>query len=97
MLRPPPIATRTDTLFPYPALFRSAALLSTGSAEHIRPTLIIDHMPLYAQVIFYGALLSVIMSTASGTLLAPSVTISENILKGMMGEDRKSTRLNSSH
>src|SRR3546814_10615668 len=26
------------------------------------------------------------MSTASGTLLAPSVTISENILKGMMGD-----------
>ena len=63
-----------------------AALLSAGSAEHILPTLIIDHMPLYAQVIFYGALLSVIMSTASGTLLAPSVTISENILKGMMGD-----------
>lgn len=61
------------------------ALLSAGNAEHILPTLIIDHMPLYAQVIFYGALLSVIMSTASGTLLAPSVTISENILKGMMG------------
>lgn len=63
-----------------------AALLSAGSAEHILPTLIVDHMPLYAQVIFYGALLSVIMSTASGTLLAPSVTISENILKGMMGD-----------
>ena len=63
-----------------------AALLSAGSAEHILPTLIVDHMPLYAQVVFYGALLSVIMSTASGTLLAPSVTISENILKGMMGD-----------
>ncbi|MDP2247752.1 MAG: sodium:solute symporter, partial [Nitrosomonadales bacterium] len=37
------------------------------------------------QVVFYGALLSVIMSTASGTLLAPSVTISENILKGIVG------------
>jgi len=29
-------------------------------------------------------LLAVIMSTASGTLLAPSVTISENILKGWL-------------
>jgi Na+/proline symporter len=35
-------------------------------------------------VVFYGALLSVIMSTASGTLLAPSVTISENVLKGLV-------------
>src|SRR3546814_17526695 len=28
MLRRPPISTRTDTLFPYPTLFRSPALLS---------------------------------------------------------------------
>ena len=39
------------------------------------------HLPLFAQVVFYGALLSVIMSTASGTLLAPSVTLSENVIK----------------
>lgn len=62
-----------------------AALLSSGSAEHILPSLVVDHLPIYAQVVFYGALLSVIMSTASGTLLAPSVTISENILKGIVG------------
>ena len=30
---------------------------------------------------FFGALLSAIMSTASGTLLAPSATFTENILK----------------
>lgn len=63
-----------------------SALLAAGNAEHILPSLVIDHLPMYAQVIFYGALLSVIMSTASGTLLAPSVTISENILKGMFGQ-----------
>jgi Na+/proline symporter len=62
-----------------------AGLLKTDS-QLILPTLILNHLPLYAQVIFFGALLSVIMSTASGTLLAPSVTISENILKGMVGE-----------
>lgn len=52
--------------------------------QQILPNLIINHLPLYAQVIFYGALLSVIMSTASGTMLAPSVTISENIIKEML-------------
>jgi Na+/proline symporter len=41
-----------------------------------------NHMPFYMQVIFFGALISVIMSTASGTLLAPSITFTENILKG---------------
>ena len=42
------------------------------------------HLPLLAQVIFYGALLAVIMSTWYGTLLAPSVTISESALKGWL-------------
>ncbi|TVO54810.1 sodium:solute symporter family protein [Denitromonas halophila] len=53
-------------------------------SQLILPNLILNHMPFTAQVIFFGALLSVIMSTASGTLLAPSVTFSENILRGFM-------------
>lgn len=51
-------------------------------SQLILPQLIIQYMPLGAQIIFFGALLSVIMSTASGTLLAPAVTFSENILRG---------------
>ena len=61
-----------------------AGLIETDS-QRILPSLILNHMPLPAQIIFFGALLSVIMSTASGTLLAPSVTISENVLKGLLG------------
>jgi Na+/proline symporter len=38
-------------------------------------------VPVLAQVMFFGALLSAIKSCASATLLAPSVTFSENILK----------------
>jgi Na+/proline symporter len=53
-------------------------------AQLILPTLIMEHMPFYMQVIFFGALISVIMSTASGTLLAPSITFTENILKGFV-------------
>ncbi len=56
----------------------------------VLPTFVKAHLPLYAQIIFYGALLSVIMSTASGTLLAPSVTISENIIKEFMPHHRMS-------
>lgn len=55
-------------------------------SQMILPALIINHLPFYAQIVFYGALLSVIMSTASGTLLAPSVTIAENVLRGLFGE-----------
>ncbi|PIQ27558.1 sodium:solute symporter [bacterium (Candidatus Blackallbacteria) CG17_big_fil_post_rev_8_21_14_2_50_48_46] len=51
-------------------------------AQKILPTLILEHTPLFAQVLFFGALLSAIMSTSSATLLAPSITFSENILKG---------------
>jgi len=51
-------------------------------SQMILPTLILNHMPFVMQVVFFGALISVIMSTASGTLLAPSVTFTENVLKG---------------
>lgn len=50
-------------------------------SQQILPQLILQHTPFFAQVLFFGALLSAIMSTASGTLLAPSVTFSENILR----------------
>ncbi|HEY0664195.1 MAG TPA: sodium:solute symporter family protein, partial [Thiobacillaceae bacterium] len=50
-------------------------------SQMILPQLILNHMPVFAQIMFFGALLSAIMSTASGTLLAPSVTFAENILK----------------
>jgi SSS family solute:Na+ symporter len=62
------------------------ARLIKDDSQLILPTLILEHLPLHAQIIFFGALLSVIMSTASGTLLAPSVTISENVLRGLVGE-----------
>ena len=60
------------------------ARLMEQDSQLILPTLILQYMPFYAQVIFFGALLSVIMSTASGTLLAPSVTFSENVLRGFI-------------
>lgn len=50
-------------------------------AQMILPHLILERTPVFAQVLFFGALLSAIMSTASGTLLAPSVTFTENVLK----------------
>src|SRR5512146_99485 len=50
-------------------------------SQLVLPTLILDHTPVFAQVIFFGALLSAIMSCSSATLLAPSVAFTENILK----------------
>ncbi|MGH7257443.1 MAG: sodium:solute symporter family protein [Nitrospiraceae bacterium] len=62
---------------------RFGALLEKDS-QLILPTLILEHTPLAAQVIFFGAVLSAIMSCSSATLLAPSVAFSENIVKGMV-------------
>ncbi|HMV52415.1 MAG TPA: sodium:solute symporter family protein [Rhodocyclaceae bacterium] len=69
----------------YSALLIDPAMtnqLIEKDAQLVLPNLILAHTPLFAQVMFFGALLSAIMSTASGTLLAPSVTFSENILRG---------------
>lgn len=54
--------------------------LIADDAQMILPTLILNHMPPFAQVMFFGALLSAIMSTASGTLLAPSITLTKNLI-----------------
>lgn len=51
--------------------------------ETLIPSLIQQQLPLFAQVVFYGALVGVIMGTSASTLLAPSFMISENLLKGL--------------
>jgi Na+/proline symporter len=58
-----------------------AAQLAEEDTQKVLPTLVLERMPVWLQVMFFGALLSAIMSTASATLLAPSTTFVENILK----------------
>ena len=56
-----------------------ATELLKDDPQKVMPTLVLEYMPFAMQVLFFGALLSAIKSTASATLLAPSVTFSENI------------------
>ncbi|MDD3352929.1 sodium:solute symporter family protein [Zoogloea sp.] len=58
-------------------------LMQTDS-QMILPELVLSKAPLVAQILFFGALLSAIKSCASATLLAPSVTFTENILRPAM-------------
>ena len=58
---------------------QQAAALLHDDPQKIMPTLVLEKMPFVMQVLFFGALLSAIKSTASATLLAPSVTFTENI------------------
>jgi Na+/proline symporter len=74
----------------YSAFLIDPALVEEHMAkdpQHILPELILKHTPVFAQIVFFGALISAIMSTASGTLLAPSVTFTENILKRFLRKD----------
>jgi solute:Na+ symporter, SSS family len=52
--------------------------------QRILPELILNKTPVWTQVVFFGALLSAILSTASGALLAPTSLFTENVLKGFM-------------
>ena len=56
-----------------------AAQLIQDDPQKVLPTLVMTQMPFVMQVLFFGALLSAIKSCASATLLAPSVTFTENI------------------
>lgn len=60
---------------------RFNAMLQTDS-QLVLPNLVLSHTPLFAQAIFFGAVLAAIMSCSSATLLAPSVAFSENIVRG---------------
>jgi Na+/proline symporter len=49
--------------------------------QQILPNLVLERMPMWAQVMFFGALLSAILSTASGALLAPTALFTENVMR----------------
>ena len=61
----------------------SALDLAKNDYQRLLPTFVMTKMPLVMQIFFFGALLSAIKSTSSATLLAPSTSFVENILKNL--------------
>jgi SSS family transporter len=57
--------------------------LAKSDYQRVLPTFVMTRMPLIMQILFFGALLSAIKSTSSATLLAPSTSFTENILKNL--------------
>ena len=55
--------------------------LALSDPQKLLPTLIMDNTSIITQIFFFGALLSAIMSTASGALLAPATLLGENVIK----------------
>ncbi|MFM8349386.1 MAG: sodium:solute symporter family protein [Bacteroidota bacterium] len=63
-----------------------------GDTQLTLPRMVLEHTGLGIQVVFFGSLLSAIMSTTSSAILAPAAILSENIIKPMygakLGDDR---------
>lgn len=66
------IALAAKTL--YPTLLQEDMSL-------IIPNMVLQHAPLWIQILFFGALISALLSTSSGAILAPAVVIGENLIK----------------
>jgi SSS family solute:Na+ symporter len=64
-----------------PSMSRLLADEDERQLQRILPELILGRMPLWAQVLFFGALLSAILSTASAALLAPASLFTENVIR----------------
>lgn len=56
------------------------------NAQMAIPNLVLNHTSLPVQILFFGALLSAILSTCSGAVLAPATVVAENILRPLYGE-----------
>src|SRR3546814_13791679 len=97
MIRRPPSTTRTDTLCPYSALFRSAPdpVLPEETVKqpiHKRPWSWLKGMSRKRKIV-YGILLLLIVATVAVCL----VLLNRPAPEVPNFPDRKSTRLNSSH
>jgi SSS family transporter len=64
-----------------PGMSQLFAAEDAREIQRILPDLILNQTPVWAQVMFFGALLSAILSTASGALLAPTAICTENVLR----------------
>jgi len=64
-----------------------------GDTQYALPLLITSYASPWVQVLFFGALLSAIMSTASGAVLAPAAILAENILPRVLKTTAKRSLL----
>jgi len=52
-----------------------------GDPQMILPEMVLAHGSLALQILFFGALLSAILSTTSGAMLAPATVLGENLIR----------------
>jgi len=56
-----------------------------GDTQLTLPNMVLQHTGLAVQVLFFGSLLSAIMSTTSSAMLAPASIFSENLVRPLIG------------
>ena len=56
-----------------------------GDTQMVIPFMVLEHSNLFLQIMFFGALLSAILSTTSGAVLAPATVIGENLVRPYFG------------
>jgi len=76
-----PIFIAYSALVIDPSMEKLFASPDAREVQRILPELILERTPLWAQIMFFGALLSAILSTASGALIAPTAICTENVLR----------------
>jgi SSS family transporter len=64
-----------------PSLGKLLSAEDAREMQSILPSFILGHTPMWVQVLFFGALLSAILSTASGAIIAPTSLVTENVIK----------------
>lgn len=62
-------------------VYLNPELLSNGNSQDIIPSLVKVMTSVPVQILFYGAMISAILSTSSGAMLAPATVIGENLIK----------------
>jgi SSS family transporter len=55
--------------------------LLAGDTKMMIPTMVLKHTNIWVQILFFGAMISAILSTTSGAMLAPAAIMGENIAK----------------
>ncbi len=68
--------------------------LEGENSQMLIPMLVQNKTPEWIQILFFSALFSAILSSASGAILAPSSILSENILKHLWKDESKVSLLN---
>jgi solute:Na+ symporter, SSS family len=80
------IALAAKTLYPE---------LLNGDPKMIIPNMVLQHTPIGIQMLFFGALISALLSTTSGAILAPATVLGENLIRHLYPqlEDKQLLRI----